>query len=303
MKHYDVVGLGQCTVDILCPIENFPENDQKHETGNFTFQGGGPVATALVALSRLGLKTAFIGRTGTDPFGEMIKTELENENVNCDNLIPLTDKTSQTAFVMANKSTGDRTILWNRGTCFPMEKNAVCEDMIANSRFLHLDGLHIEASIKAAEFAKKNNVPVMLDAGTLRKEIFDLLPLVDYAIVGEGFGKALADDIQTAVDKLSEFGVKIAGVTLGKCGSLFKINGEYIKGHAFKVDSIDTTGCGDAFHAGLIYGLLNQTEFTETINFAAALSAIKSTKLGGRTALPDLKTITSFLKNSPEIWR
>ncbi len=282
-------------MDIICPVDSWPENDQKYETESFLYQGGGPVATALVALQRLGVQTSFIGRVGDDSTGESIRKGLEQESIDCSSLKTIAGTTSPTAFIIANSSNGHRTILWNKGTSFPISPDEVTEKSLVGADLLHLDGLHIEASIRAAEIAQKIGVPVMLDTGTWREQTVQLFKLVDYLIVGEPLAKTISSDMGMALFELAKHGSKLVGITLGDRGSVFLKNNKPVYFPAFKVKAVDTTGCGDTFHAGMIYGILQNWPLSDQVRFASAVAAMKSTKLGGRTALPRMSEVVRFL--------
>ena len=103
-NRFDVVGLGQCSFDILGRFPEFPDPDQKVELDEMIFQGGGPVATALVTLARLGVTVSFSGRIGDDDFGRKIRSGLIAEQVDCRSLLVDREATSQIAFVAVNKS-------------------------------------------------------------------------------------------------------------------------------------------------------------------------------------------------------
>ncbi len=298
MAVFDVVGLGQCSVDILGVVSPYPPLDVKAETQALELQGGGPVATALVAVSRLGLKTAFIGKVGDDLFGTLILQGLKKERVDVAGVVTAPGKTSQTAFIAVEKKSGKRTIFWNRGTAFPLTELEIPAETIAAARFLHLDGLHIQASMRAARIARENGIPTMLDTGTFRPEILDLMPLVDFPIVGEGFANALTGnkDLYEALEKLRKHGAKTAGITLGPRGAMgIDEGGEVFMQKAFPVEAADTTGCGDAFHGGLIFGILQGYPLRKVFRFAAATAALKCRKIGGRAALPTLPEVERFL--------
>lgn len=301
-QKFDVVGLGQCCVDFVCPIDSFPVPDQKIETSPVNLFGGGPVATALVALSRLGMKAAICGVTGDDYFAEFIREGLSGEKIDCSGLIKRPSSTSQSAFIMADAMTSQRTILWNCGSSFPIKPEEVRLDLIEQTKFLHLDGLHFEASLFAAKFARNRGVETMLDTGTYRSGVEELLPFIDYFIAGEGFARHFASNLKAALSKIASLGPKVVGVTLGKNGSLLLHNNFYYYQPAFKVNAVDTTGCGDAFHGGSIYAILNDYSPQEFLRFASAVAALKSRSPGGRSGLPNLAEVQEFLGQDQSVW-
>jgi sulfofructose kinase len=296
MKDYDVAGLGQSSLDHLFQVPAYPPPDVKCEFSSLAVEGGGPVATALVALSRLGLSAACLGKVGDDQAAEAIIEGLKDEGVNTAGMVKARGKTSQLAFIAVEEGSGNRNIFWTRGTAHPLLPEEIKWNIIKSSRFLHLDGLHIEASIAAARFAREQGIPTMLDAGTLREEIKPLLPFIDYIAVAEGFARALAEDdnMVKALHALAAYGAKMVCITMGHLGSL-GLEGEriYVQ-KAYPIEAMDTTGCGDAFHGGLIYAILQQWSTQRALEFASAVAALKCRKMGGRAGLPTADEVSHF---------
>lgn len=295
---FAVVGLGQCAYDILGRLGAYPAVDAKAELGEILFQGGGPAATALVALARLGIATAFAGRVGDDDFGARIRSGLLAEGVDCGNLLTDYGRTSQFAFIVVEEGSGRRNIFWNRGSAHPLSPSEIDSNLIRGCRVLHLDGLQQEASFAAARIAREAGVTTVLDGGTFRDKTADLLPFIDHLVVSEKFALKAAggEDPRRALEKLLNHGAKAVTVTVGERGSYtLSCDGEEFHQSAFPVDAVDTTGCGDVFHGGYIYGLLQGWELRRTVRFAAACAALKTRALGGRTAIPTLAEVEGFL--------
>lgn len=302
-KQFDVVGLGQCSFDILGRLSEFPEIDQKKELDEYICQGGGPVATALVALSRLGVSVTFCGRIGDDDFGRQIHAGLLEENVDCCLLQVEIDALSQAAFIAVGDH-GKRTIFWHRGTTGPLVASDAWPELICQARILHLDGMHPEASITAAKIARDNKVMTVLDGGSVREGSEELLPLIDHLVVSEKFADQICPDMAIA-DQLSAllaYGGGVATITTGSDGSWSQAR-ECLPFHqpAFPVNAVDTTGCGDVFHGGYIYGLLQGWSLQVIVRFAAACAALKTLQLGGRTAIPNLDKINNMLITNNDI--
>ena len=299
-KIYRVAGLGQCSLDYLTSIESYPKEDTKAEVSSFSSHGGGPVATALVALSRLGVKTYFSGVISDDGAGKEIRAGLKSEGVDTRALKVRPGGQSQKAFIVAAKNSATRNIFWQRPTVAPLGRKEVSPVLIKGKDFLLLDGLMPEASIAAATLAKEAGVPVMLDAGSLRPGIDELIQLSDVVVGSESFARAYGGGPVKALSALSNAGVKFATITLGAKGSVTRIETDAgpkrFKTPAFKVDAVDTTGAGDVFHGAYLYGLLHGWEAERTVIFASATAAMKCRKLGGRDGIPGLRTVQRFLR-------
>lgn len=305
MEPFDVVGLGQCCIDHLGQVDPFPLADQKAEFHGFARQGGGPVATAMVTTARLGLRTAFLGKVGDDSFGTEIIQELNAEGIDTRGVVVAPGKTSQFAFIAVEKQRPTRTVFWTRGTAHPLLPREIRTDVLLASRYLHLDGLHVDASLEAARLARAAGIPVMLDSGTLREEYRPLLPLVDHLAVSEGFARAFAgsDDPALGLRALQAAGPRFVCITLGERGCVGMHDGRIVRQPAWPVPVVDTTGCGDTFHGGLIYALLQGWDLAERLAFASAVAALKCRRMGGRAGLPSLAEVRAFMASHGPITR
>ncbi|BCR05238.1 ribokinase [Desulfuromonas versatilis] len=264
-------------------------------------QGGGPVATALVTLARLGVSTEYLGVVGGDDIGEKIRAGLLAEGVGCAHLQVDPQGTSQFAFIAVEKTTGHRNIFWTRGGKRPFSFTPAAREVIRRAAVLHLDGLEVEASLAAARFAREQGVPTVLDGGSFREGTAELLPFIDHLVVSEKFARQAFGEMNPAavLEALLKNGAQAVTVTLGAAGSHTLLRGgEPFHQPAFGVEAVDTTGCGDVFHGGYIYGVLQGWPLRETVRFAAACAALKTRALGGRTAIPRLEEVRSLLEQS-----
>ena len=284
----DVFGLGQCAWDYIGEIENYPSSNTKCEMSAMVTQGGGPVATALVALTRWGYSCSFCGLVGGDTFGSQIIKSLRDENIDTSPIIVRPDFDSQFAFIAAEKNSGNRTIFWRRPTGPPISAKELDYAMIRRSRVFHTDGLFSEASIAGARYAQEAGITVVVDAGTLREGMLELAKYSNYFIVSESFARDLVqnDNPHLACEKLQRLGPEVVGVTLGGKGYLARSRHQWIEREAYPVNAIDTTGCGDLFHAGITNGILRGWNLEKTLDFSAWAAALVSTQLGGRAGIP-----------------
>ena len=288
-----VFGLGQCSLDCLGKIEAFPPPDVKCEFSDRVIQGGGPVATALVALSRWGLSCSFAGMIGDDLFGRMIWESLAEEGIRTDGLVIREGFLSQFAFIAAEPAQSRRTIFWQRPTGPEIRPDEIDIDAIRQVRVLHTDGLFMEAALFACRTARQAGIPVVVDAGTLRDGMLDLARLSDCIIASESFARALTggDYPLDACRVLSALGPRVAGVTLGGKGYVALHGRDVIQKPAYPVRAIDTTGCGDAFHAGFIYGLIQGWDVEKNLDLGAWAAARVSLRMGGRSGIPSLSDL------------
>jgi len=293
-----VTGIGQCSLDYLALVDSYPEADTKKEVLQWEVQGGGPVATALVSLTRLGVRCRFHGIIGNDDAGKKIKQSLESEHINVTGLRRRDNASSQIAFIVIEKDSGNRTIFWKRPSGHELRPEELGSDFLRKADFLLLDGLMKTSSLYAAKIARNLNVPVMLDAGRLRDGMIDLAKICDYVVASEEFAKDLgwSGSPEAFWEKVIRLKFKVLTVTLGNKGSITFLEDKFFHVPALKVPVVDTTGAGDVFHGGYIFGIIMGWTITKTIRFASAFAALKCTKIGGRAGIPHLNEVLAYLK-------
>lgn len=292
-----VTGIGQCSWDYLGLVDSWPAPDSKEEVRQWEEQGGGPVATALAGLARLGVLCRFHGVIGDDDAGDNIRRSLAAEGIDCSGVAVREGAVSQAAFIAVERGSGRRTIFWRRPSGAPLAPAELAEGFLEGSDFLLLDGLMAEVSLHAARQAVERGVPVMLDAGRVRPGMLETARLCDYVVAGEQFALDLGwdgrDESFAALAKRTGAGVMT--VTLGTRGSITCRGKELIRQPAFPVSAVDTTGAGDVFHGGYVYGVLQGWDLPATLRFASAMAALKCRKLGGRAGIPTLAEINAFM--------
>ena len=291
-----VFGIGQCSLDYIGLISSYPPPDVKCEFTDLVIQGGGPAASAMVALKRWGLDVHLAGVVGDDDFGKQIRNFLVAENIDTTGLVVRPQRQSQFAFIVSEPSLARRTIFWQRPTGEELKPDEINTDILLQSSALHIDGLYTEACLWACRRAKDAGIPVILDAGTLRDGMTDIIRLSDCVVTSEVFSNAFSETHPDTCLKLAGMGVKLAGVTLGSKGYIALADGRWIQKDAYRVKAIDTTGCGDAFHAGLTYGIVVGWSAEQSLDLGAWAAAMVSTKMGGRTGIPSLIELKNKFK-------
>lgn len=281
-----VFGLGQCSLDFIGVIAVYPPPDAKCEFHNLHIEGGGPVATAMVALRRWGVPVYFAGLVGDDDYGHRIVASLKEEGVDTGGVVVREGHTSQVAFIMTEPATARRTVFWQRPTGLPLQSKEIDVLKLPSSAMLYTDGLFMEAALHACRQAKRMGVPVFVDGGTLRKGMLELAHLSDCFIVSETFSRSLSDDAATTCRRLAELGCPFVGVTLGAGGCVALARGAWIHQPAYPTNVADTTGCGDVFHAGVAYGLLRGWSPERCLDLGAWAAASVAAHLGGRRGIP-----------------
>jgi sugar/nucleoside kinase (ribokinase family) len=299
-KPFDVVGMGLNSVDFVTVVPEFPAPNSKMKMLHFSKQGGGQVATAMVALSRWGVKTKYIGKVGEDEMGQFSLHSIRQEGVDVSSVTIEPNATNQFATILVDGRTGDRTILWNRDDRLMYREGELRNGEVCCGKLLHLDGHDIHAAIQCARWAKEEGIPTVVDLDKVEPLTSELIKEIDFLIASSRF-PMLYTGISDRKEALLELQKQTPGflcTTLGHLGAMALVNGEFFNVEGFKVRAVDTTGAGDVFHGGFIYGLLQNWEVEEMLRFANAVAALKCLDLGGRRGIPTLEKAQQLMMPS-----
>ncbi len=319
-KKFDIIGLGMSCIDCLLKVQSIADSNRKHVL-DWSIQGGGKVATAMVAAARLGAKVSIMTKVGQDEAGELIISEFKKYEVDTSRIIMQKGYSTQILFILVDpKGTPrwvDAKLIKDWSLPKPvkhMVKLAEARsqldnialrkyvkdelDFIAEGRILLLDCFQPEC-LDAAIVARENNVETCLDM-YFHQNLATLLRNVTYCIPSRKTAVKFTGetDPEAMCRKLLSLGPEVVGVTLGEEGSIFMTKkGEIVKQKAFKVQMVDTTGAGDVFHGAFCFGLVQGWSLPKNVEFSSAVAALKCRRLGGRAGIPSLNETEEFLRN------
>lgn len=244
-----------------------------------------------------GEKTAFIGKCGDDPEGKIIKSELERFGVDTKAMVFDSHCGSPQAFIWVDSRSGARSVVLDRTKMSDLQLEELSSNIFQSCRYLLIDGRESIASLAAAKMAKRGGAEVVLDAGSPRKNIQQLLPFVNHLVVSKNFAYELTkkQEPKKASMKLLELGFKSVVITLGSDGAICATDSGFFNQEAFEVDVVDTTGAGDVFHGAFIYGLGRGWDMQKVVRFSCATAALKCKRIGGRLGIPTVDEVMRFL--------
>jgi sugar/nucleoside kinase (ribokinase family) len=299
-KEFDAVGFGLNAVDHLIVVPEYPAFDTKVRLLEHKQSAGGQTATAMVSLRRLGLKTAYAGRFGSDSEGQFGLKSLVDEGVNCDFAEVIENARNQIAFITIDARSGERTIVWDRDDRLAYKPEDAPLKFGSLGRVLHLDAHDPLACVGVAKAAKESGTIVSADIDNVYAGLPELLPLIDILIGSKEFPHrvtGITDERAALIELHERFGCAVAGMTIGAVGAVVYCEGEFIESRGYPAPGgcRDTTGAGDAFHAGFLYGLLTGADVETSLKFGNAVAAMKCSALGARTALPTRTQLQEFL--------
>lgn len=288
-----VVGVGHCAVDYLGVVPRYPDVDTKVEVSEFSQQGGGPAATAIVTLACFGVPTRMVSKISDDPFGDFILAGLRSVGVDVSHVVIDPGHVSPFSFIAVESTTGKRTIFWTRGSVSPLQPSEIRPDVLEGAGWLVIDGHQPAAQVKIAEEARARGIKVVLDAGTLREGMGDLVPLSHVLIASERFATEVAPaaEIEATLEELRKMGPEVCVITMGAEGSVGSDGARTVREDGFEVDVVDTTGAGDVFHGAFLYGMMQSWPVERCMRFASVAAALKCRALGGRAGIPALEEV------------
>jgi sugar/nucleoside kinase (ribokinase family) len=305
-REFDAVGFGLNAVDHLIVVPAYPAFDTKTRLSAHAQAAGGQTASAMVALKRLGLRTAYAGRFGSDAEGQFGLETLRAEGVDVEFAQTIEGARNQIAFIVIDARTGERTIMWDRDERLAYGAEDAPVEFAARGRVLHLDAHDPPACARLARAARAAGTVVSADIDNIYEGLPELLPHIDVLISSSEFPRRLtgiADERAALLElKTRLHETAVVGMTLGVRGALVYHAGAFVEGAAFPVPGgcRDTTGAGDAFHAGFLYGLLQGEEIETCLTLGSAVAALKCRDLGARAALPAAHELTQFLASEGE---
>src|ERR1700754_2162246 len=186
-KLFDVVGVGLNATDTLILIDRFPAYAGKVPFTREILSPGGQVASAMVCCAKLGLRVKYIGTCGDDERGRIQMASLRDSGINIDDVQVREQCPNQTAYILIDQSTGERTVLWRREECLALAAESIKPEMITSARLLHIDGHDTAAVARAAEIARAHGIPVTIDIDTVYHGFDGVLQHVDYLVTSSEF--------------------------------------------------------------------------------------------------------------------
>lgn len=316
-KSLDVAVMGRATIDIYAN-----ELGSLVDAKSFNKYIGGSAANTAVALSRLGLDIGYLGKVSSDPLGEFILKYLKNENIDISN-IKRARKGINSGITIGEIYEDSCNCYMYRDNCADLhiEPCDIDESYISKFKILLISGTSLsrsparESVFYAIKLAKRNGTRVFLDIDfrentwenldkasiylTLAANQADVIigTKKEYEVMTNLFYNEIVSSSETA-KQLIDLGSKVVVIKNGEKGSeVYSAEGLH-KGGIFPTEVLKTFGAGDAYAAGLIYGILNNSPIDDTLKFAAACSSITITGHSCSDAMPSLNEVKSYLVNN-----
>jgi len=297
---FDVVGIGENSVDLVYRLPQIPAPNAKISATEHRISCGGQVATTLAACAALGLSAAYVGTFGDDDHGKKIRAALSDAHIDTSHC-PVRQAPNRHAVILVDERNGDRTVIWHLDPALALRLEELPRDAIRAARLVHVDDLDEQASIAAARVARGAGIPVTSDIDRVTPRTRELLGLATAPILSAHVPAMLTgeQDPERALRKLRNTHTGWLCVTLGTGGAMLLDGDQLHHVPALAVDAVDTTGAGDVFRAAFIYAFLQSQSPVEILKFAVAAAAVSCTREGAMTSVPALAEIQPLLIHTP----
>jgi sulfofructose kinase len=300
-REFDAAGFGVNAVDHLIVVPEFPLADSTTQFTKHSQAAGGQTASAIVALQRLGMRTAYAGRFGSDGEGSFGLQSLKDEGIDVAFAEVVAGSRTQVGYIIIEAKRGERTVIWDRDERLAYTVDDVPVEFAGKARVIHLDSHDPPACARIAKAARAAGTIVSADIDNVYDGLPELLPLIDVLISSKEFPRLLTgieNPHDALIDIKARYGCALVGMTKGGRGATVLCAGEFLEVPAFQVPGgcVDTTGAGDAFHGGFLYGLLQGEDIETTLKIGCAVAALGCRALGARTGLPTRDELIAFLQ-------
>lgn len=292
----DLVGVGLNATDTLIPLAAYPALGSKVQYRTATVLPGGQVATTVVACQQWGLRTRYVGKLGDDEAAALHRREFARAGVETQ-ITTVPGGASPQSLILVDGE-GERTVLCRRDERLVLQPDDLQQEWIVNARVLHLDGCDTAAATVAARWARAAGLSVVADLDDTYVGVEELLENIDYLIVSRDFPCRLMKekDLEKALQQMQRrYGCRLTAATLGPDGVLAWDGRSFHAMPAYLVPVTDTTGAGDVFHAGFIYGLLQGWPLDRQLDFACAAAALNCMAVGARGGLQPVEAIEELM--------
>ena len=292
----DLVGVGLNATDTLIPLSRYPVAGSKVEYRAVKVLPGGQVATTVVACQKWGLETRYVGSLGDDDAAKLHRKAFAKAGVET-HIIPVAGCASRQSLILIDGE-GERTVLWRQDERLDLRPSDIEREWIVDARALHVDGYDMAVATLTAGWAREAGIPVIADLDEIYPRVEELLQKIDYLIVSRDFPCRLMGeaDLETALRGMQQrYGCVLTAATLGHDGVLAWDGKEFHYAAAYRVPVVDTTGAGDIFHAGFVFGLLQGWELERQLDFASAAAALNCMAVGARGGIETVETIEALM--------
>ena len=299
----DVIGFGALNLDKIYRVDKIPREDEEGFVKDVEFHPGGSAANTIVGLSRLGFKTGYIGKVGSDGDGELLLKDLKNENVDVSGVIKAEGRSGNALIFVDEK--GNRAILVDPGVNDTIKFDEINLKYVSKFKLLHLTSFicknGLDSFLSQKKLVNSLDMKISFDPGMVYVErgLDDLIEILKNTTIfmpnKTEIEMLFKEDYKKAARMATELGIEVVVVKLGKEGCYIYDGKDEVFVNAERVRAVDTTGAGDAFNAGFIFGYLKGMDLESCGKLGNLVASLNIRKVGARAGLPRYEEIKEIL--------
>lgn len=296
-----IVGIGACVMDTLISLDTYPKEDTKLRAQGSRPAGGGPVATGIVAASKLGESADYIGVLADDNGGQFLLKDFAKYGVGTSLVDLKSGYRSFTSVIWLAKDNASRTCVFDKGDLPALQLSDAQIEAIKQAEVLMVDGNEMDAAVEAAKIARESGTTVLYDCGGLYAGVERLLAWTDIMIPSEEFalGHSGCKSVEEAARWLFDtYSPRVVVITRGKLGGLLYDGERMVSYPIYPAEVVDSNGSGDVFHGAYAAGVVKGYDFLKCCHFASAVSAVKCMGLGARESVPCFDRVAQYMKEN-----
>ena len=274
--------MGLATLDLVYLVRKPPGENQKVVASDCTIAAGGPAVNAAVTFSYLGNAAVWAGVLGTHAIAQLIRADLAEYNVRIIDLEPGRSHSPPVSSIIVTEATGDRSVISINATKSQVYPQAINQDILTSVNIVLVDGHQMAASKEIAQLARSKNIPILLDGGSWKPGLEEILPFIEWAVCSDNFHPPNCYNSEQVFAYLSATGISNIAITRGKKSILYLSNGTYSSIEIPQIQATDTLGAGDIFHGAFCHYILQNNNFTDTLAAAAKIASHSCKKFGTR---------------------
>ncbi len=280
--------VGLATLDFLYLVTEYPQQNQKVVASDTAVTAGGPATNAAVTFSYLGNEATLLAVLGCHPMAELILADLEGYRIRVADLDPQRSQSPPVSSIIITEGTGDRAVISLNASKSQADSQAIAPHLLQGVDIVLIDGHQMAVSQAIVQNAKQHSIPVVMDGGSWKAGLTELLPFVDYAVCSANFYPPNCYTREDVFATLSAAGIPHIAITAGEQPIDYWNQGTLGTIKVSSIQAIDTLGAGDIFHGAFCHFILQET-FVEALKLATKVAAYSCQFLGTRRWMETFK--------------
>ena len=277
--NYRGLFVGLTTLDCIYLSDRYPQQNEKAVARDYLTAAGGPATNAAVAFSYFGNQGKLLTVLGQHPLNQLIRSELKNYPIDIVDLVPQQSISPPVSSIIVTANTGERSVISINALKTQVQRSQIPQDVLEKFDIVLIDGHQIEVSVAIAKTAK-NKIPVVMDGGSWKPGLENVLPYVDYAVCSANFYPPGCTTTEEVFSFLKARGIKHIAITRGQQPILY-FEKAIEKITVPKIKTVDTLGAGDIFHGAFCNYILKEN-FATALNSAAQIASKSCQYFGTR---------------------